>query len=262
MNRIDGKIAIITGSGSGIGRASCELLAEAGARIVATDINEERAEATAMHVRDMGGDAIGLRHDVSSETDWSHVTVETTRCYGGLDVLVNNAGISVTKECRNTTLDDWRSVMDVNLTGVFLGVRAAVNMMSENKTYGSIINIASIAGLMGDCPAAYSASKSGVRLLSKSVAVECGRKGYRIRINTICPGTVETPMTDKISDTKVLSDLKALYPLKRFAQPIEIAKGVLFLASDDSSYITGSDLVIDGGATAGIGGMLIDLPLE
>ena len=259
MSRVDGKVALVTGGGSGIGKASCELLAQAGAQVVVTDIDLEAAKETVKAIVESNGEAIAVKHDVTREGDWKHVIDTTLQHFKKLDVLVNNAGMTLSNECKNTSLADWRRVQSVNLEGTFLGIRSGINAMISNTTTGSIINIASIGALQGGVSdISYSASKGGVKMLSKSTAVECGTKGYNIRINAIYPGPIDSPMNDGLRDKPGWQMFQKLLPIGRIGQPNDIAKGVLFLASDDSSFMTGSDLVIDGGATAGCSGDLCD----
>ena len=253
MNRVDQKVALVTGGGSGIGRASCELLAEAGAWVVVSDINVAAAEETAKLIIESGGEAIAMQLDVSSEADWQKAMAFTFENYKKLDVLVNNAGIHKSVECKDMSLEDWRRMMSVNLDAVFLGIRSAINMMIGNKQMGSIINIASVDSLRAfEMNGAYSASKAGVKMLAKTAALECGKKGYNIRVNSILPGGVKTQMAQSLFDKEALEAKGKAHPIGRMAEPIDIARAVLFLASDDSSFMTGSDFIIDGGATAGL----------
>jgi len=249
------KVAIVTGGGSGIGRASCQLLALHGADLVVTDVNLSSAEETANQIRAEGGSAFAIQHDVSCEKDWEEVLSTVSTRYQQLDVLVNNAGMGLMGECKDITLTDWRRVLGVNLDGTFLGTKMAIRSMLEQDVSGSIINISSATGLVGGGIVSYDASKGGVTLLTKSVAAECGRLGYNIRVNSIHPGPINTPMdyadrTNKEEKQKAIDAICARTPMGRCGEPIEIAQGVLFLASDASSYMTGSALVIDGGYTA------------
>ena len=260
VNRVDGKVAIVTGGGSGLGEASSELLAEEGARVVITDVNGESAEHTADIVRQRGGEATAMQQDVTDASRWEEVIARTIVKYGSLEVLVNNAGISGAGSgpMEDVEFEDWRAVMSVNLDAVFLGCQQAIRAMKQSKS-GSIINISSVMGMVGGGGAAYNASKGGVRLLSKSVAVYCGTNGYNIRCNSIHPGYIWTPMVRGIVD--VIEELEGSeealremlvekHPIGRLGVPDDIAQGVLFLASDDSGFMTGSELVIDGGYTA------------
>lgn len=258
MKRVEGKTAIVTGGGSGLGEASSELLAAEGANVVVTDINLDSARQTADVIQQRGGSAIAIRHDVAEQDHWGEVVEKTVSTFGGVNILVNNAGISGVGgiPLEDVEFDDWRHVMDINLDSVFLGCREAIRQMKE--TGGSIINISSVMGLVGGAGAAYNASKGGVRLLTKSVAVYCGTNGYSIRCNSIHPGYIWTPLVsnivgylDDIEDEDALREmLVEKHPIGRLGVPDDIAKGVLFLASDESAFMTGSELVIDGGYTA------------
>lgn len=254
---LEGKVAVVTGSAGGIGTATCQLLAQAGAKIVATDINQSAAEQSIKKLVDSGKDAIAIQHDVTSEDDWNKVIEKTIHHYQKMDILVNNAGIIIGGECKDLSLKDWQTVIDVNLNGTFLGVRSAINAMIDNKEMCSIINISSGGGIIGNpnC-SSYSASKAGVRLLTKSVAIECGRNGYNIRVNAVCPGNT-TQRMNSTSNTEeeniaFIDEASKYYPLGCLAETSDIANGILFLASDASKFITGTDLVIDGGLTAGV----------
>jgi len=266
MNRTPDKIALITGAASGIGRAACLALAQEGAVIVATDIHRDGAEAVAAELRAAGGRALALRHDVADEAEWAAVMAATLREFGRLDVLVNNAGVGTTKPLIETSLADWRAVTRVNLDGVFLGTRdgvAAMRPLPERprRSSGSIINISSMLGLVGFPEAApYCASKGGVRLLTKSAALECAAQGWNVRVNSIHPGFIWTPMvqasveraaaatgTDAAANQAAIA---ALHPLGRMGTAGEVAAAIVYLASDESAFVTGSELTIDGGYTA------------
>jgi len=258
LGRISDKTAIITGGGSGLGEASSELLASEGANVVVTDINEESAQHTADIINQRGGSAISLAQDVTDEGRWREVIDAAVSEFGDLDILVNNAGVSGASDVpmEEVSLEAWRSVMEINLDSVFIGCREAVTAMKE--TGGSIINISSVMGIVGGAGAAYSASKGGVRLLTKSVAVYCGNNGYPVRCNSIHPGYIWTPMVRNVvgfveeieSEDELRAMLEEKHPIGRLGVPDDISKGVLFLASEDSSFMTGSELVIDGGYTA------------
>ena len=258
-NRIFNKVVLVTGGGAGLGAATCELLASEGGIVIVSDINSDLANHVAKKIQKKGGQAIACAHDVASELDWQRVIEMTLANYGRLDVLVNNAGICLRDELKETSLENWRRVFSVNMEGAFLGMRAAIKAMNQNDDMSSIVNIASIAGLVGDNPVPYSASKGGMRMLSKSAAIECAQKGYKIRVNTVYPGPMDTPLSAPLKEKPAWSMVMKLVPLGRMADPMEIARGVLFLASDESSYMTGSDLVIDGGVSVGTGGLLIDI---
>ncbi len=259
MTRVENKTAIVTGGGSGLGAASSELLAREGASIVVTDVNAEAAEQTANVIRQRGGKAISLEHDVTEQARWEEVIEASNREFGGVDVLVNNAGISGTGAgpMEDVAFEDWKTVMDINLDAVFIGCQQAIKAMKASGG-GSIINISSIMGIVGGAGAAYNASKGGVRLLTKSVAAYCGSNGYNIRCNSIHPGYIWTPMVRNIvhfvHELATEDDLRAMlvekHPIGRLGVAEDIANGVLFLASEESSFMTGSEVVIDGGYTA------------
>ncbi len=256
--RVKDKVVIITGGGSGIGRATSLLLAQHGAKVIVSDIDIEAAEETVGQLRAFTDETMCLEQDVANHEHWDKLLELVLSRYGHLDVLVNNAGIGISGECRHTRLEDWQRVIDINLTGTFLGVQAAINAIgdriSPNQSSASIINISSTYGLVGGGLVSYSAAKGGVTLLTKSAAAECARLGYNIRINSLHPGGVNTAMANIDSedpdDQTALQEFYARVPMGRCAEPIEIAQGILFLASDESSYMTGSELVIDGGYTA------------
>lgn len=258
MGRVESKVAIVTGGGSGLGAASSELLASEGARVIVTDINGDAAEQTAAVIRQRGQEAVALTHNVSDEVQWQDVVAKAMQTYGRLDVLVNNAGISGvgSGDWEETSLEDWQRVISINLDGVFLGCREVIKVMKAEG--GSIINISSIMGIVGGAGAAYNASKGAVRLLTKSITSYCGRSGYPIRTNSVHPGYIWTPLVrnvvDYVDDVNNEDELRAMltemHPIGRLGVPEDIANGVLFLASDESAFMTGSELVIDGGYTA------------
>jgi 3(or 17)beta-hydroxysteroid dehydrogenase len=255
MNRVKGKVAIITGAATGIGRVTAQLLAQEGAKVVVTtDANIKGAEETVASIKAAGGEAIFIQQDITNEDDWKTVIEKTLKTYGRIDVLVNNAGIMIAKEIENTTLEEWRRVMKVNLDGVFLGTKYGIGAMKKTGG-GSIINMSSVLGLVGnfDHTSAYSASKGGIRLFTKAAAVECSKGGlnYNIRVNSVHPGVIETPMaTPVFSNEEFRKAMERYHPIGRLGNPIDVAYGVLYLASDESSFITGTELVIDGGCTA------------
>jgi 3(or 17)beta-hydroxysteroid dehydrogenase len=253
MDRVKGKVAIVTGSGSGMGRAEAILLAKEGARVVITDLDEATAEKAAEEIRSQGGKAVFVKHDVASEMDWRIVLEKTLREFGRLDVLVNNAGVILYKKIEDTSLAEWQGLMRVNLDGVFLGTKFAIEAMKKNGG-GSIINISSVAGLIGNPDAAaYHASKGGVRSFSKAAAIECSKAGYgyNIRVNSIYPGVINTRMADDLKkDEAKYKTALGWHPIGHFGEPEDVAYGVLYLASDESRFLTGSELVIDGGWTA------------
>lgn len=252
--RVADKVALITGAAEGIGAASARALGREGAKLVLTDINDNGVKAFAAELDRSGIPTVGLRHDVTDEAGWEAAVALALSRFGKLNVLVNNAGIAFVGKTEDTTLADWRRMLAVNLDGVFLGTKHAIRAMKGKG--GSIINISSILGIDGaGTAAAYCASKGGVRLFTKAVALECGEAGNGIRVNSIHPGYIHTSMFD--SDVAAFGSLEAkmkkvsaLHPIGRIGQPEEIAAGIVFLASDESSFMTGSELVIDGGYTA------------
>jgi 3(or 17)beta-hydroxysteroid dehydrogenase len=255
MGRVEGKTAIITGAARGLGKAMSQLLAREGARVVVADILEDAGRETAEGIKREGGKAIFLRHDVTSEDSWSRLMGKTLSEFGKLDVLVNNAGIQIIKEIADTTLEEWRRLMSVNLDGVFLGTKHAIRAMRESGG-GSIINISSVAGIIGtaDDTAAYSASKGGVRLFTKAAALECSKMGhgYNIRVNSVHPGIIKTDMVASMmaQDAELKKRMESNHPIGFLGQPMDIAYIVLYLASDESRLATGDEFVIDGGWTA------------
>jgi NAD(P)-dependent dehydrogenase (short-subunit alcohol dehydrogenase family) len=252
MGRVGGKIALITGGASGIGFATARLLLDEGATVVLTDRDKSRGHAA---VATLARRARFELLDVTHEDQWAAVTDAAVSEFGKIDVVVNCAGVALLADIEATTLDEWRALMAVNLDGTFLGCKHAVRIMKE-RGGGSIVNMSSVAGLIGNGNlAAYSASKGGVRLLTKSVALHCARKGYAIRCNSVHPSFVETPMLRAMiaagrDPAKMEANCTSAAPLGRLAQPIEVARTVLFLASDESAFTTGAELVVDGGLTA------------
>ena len=263
MNRVKGKVAIITGAAGGLGKAEALLLAREGAKVVVTDILETEVKIFAEEIRREGGEAIFVRHDVTSEEDWSEVIKQTLSAFGRLDVLVNNAGILISKAIVDMSLEDWRRVTSINLDGVFLGTKHAIGAMKKSGG-GSIINISSMAGLvgMGGNSSAYSASKGGVRLFTKASALQCSKAGhdYNIRVNSVHPGFILTSMLEKVMRATVETTGVSYEEAKKMrenatmigclGEPEDVAYAVLYLASDESKYVTGAELVVDGGYTA------------
>ncbi|QMV41939.1 SDR family NAD(P)-dependent oxidoreductase [Cohnella cholangitidis] len=249
MAMLTGKVAIVTGAGSGMGREEALLFAKEGAKVVATDINEAAVQAIVKEIESAGGEAIAIAHNVASEDEWVKVVDGTIGKYGKLDILVNNAGISHAAGLLETTVEQWNKVMNINLTSVFLGMKHVIPHMRDNKG-GSIVNISSIAGLTGGSGAgAYTASKGGVRMLSKAAAVDFGKDN--IRVNSVHPGFIETPMSAEfVNNEQMLQWFLSQTALPRVGRASEVAEAVLFLASDASSYLTGIELPVDGGVTA------------
>src|SRR5580700_6452757 len=253
MGRVQDKVALVTGGASGIGLATAKLFVEEGATVIVAD-RDVAAATTA--VAELGQRACFHRLDVTREDEWVAVTDAVVRDFGSIDILVNNAGVVLFKDIEATTLDAWRDLMAVNLDGTFLGCKHAVRVMKDRGGGGSIVNLSSVAGLIGSGNlAAYCASKGGVRLLTKSVALHCARKGYNIRCNSVHPSFAETPMLRSMiaearNPEKLAASFASAAPLGRLAQPIEIARTILFLASDESAFTTGAEFVVDGGLTA------------
>lgn len=256
MGRVEGKVALVTGGGRGLGKASAIMLAREGAKLAVSDRKTEGADAVLSEITRAGGRAIFIQQDVSKEEDWKRTIDEVLKRFGKLDILVNNAGVGAGKNIEDLTLDDWRWVMSVNLDGVFLGTQYAIAAMKKTGG-GSIVNMSSIEGMVGDRRlAAYDASKGGVRILTKSAALHCAKAGYNIRVNTVHPGFIDTPMGagfiksqgGDVSATR--RALEMLHPLGHLGEPEDVAYAVVYLASDESKFATGSEFVIDGGFTA------------
>jgi len=260
MNRVDGKVALVTGGARGIGGETARQLALAGASVAITDLLEPEGNALAAEIDEAGGKAVFFKHDVTSEPDWKRIVGETVRLLGGLDILVNNAGLWSRGTIEETPVTEFDRLCAVNLKGVFLGTKYAIDAMKGRPADGdsaSIINLSSTAGLVGSATSAvYSMTKGGVRLFTKSTAIEVRARGYNIRCNSIHPGATESPMQDDILATSNMSpeEIKAFIAtrnlLGRYGKPIDIANAILFLASNDSAFMTGSEVVVDGGYTA------------
>ena len=266
MNRLDGKVALISGAARGIGGETARRMAEAGARVVVGDLLDEAGQQTVTAIRAAGGQAEYVHLDVTREADWTAAIERATGRFGALDVLVNNAGVFIGKSIEEISLEEWHRLVAVNMTGVFLGTRMAVPALREaakGTEHGSaIVNLASIAGLVGSqLDPLYSMTKGGVTLFTKSAALEFGRKGYRIRVNSIHPGVIETEMGEQTfaararrtgsNDTApVRQGVAESVPWGRLGVALDIAKGIVFLASDDAGYMNGAGLVVDGGFTA------------
>lgn len=258
MAQLTGKVALVTGAASGIGRATALTLAREGASVMVTDLNGSGAEAVAAEIASAGGKAQAMQQDTTSEDRWQEVVAAVQAAFGKLDVLVNNAGIAIAGPLETFSLADWQKQQAINCDGVFLGIKHAFPAMRAAGG-GSIINLSSIAGLRGNRAGlgAYSATKGSVRLLTKTAALEGAAD--KIRVNSVHPGIIETPIWDAIlpggQAGRNRGDLNARaaqsVPTGVLGQPQDIANGILFLASDQSSYMTGSELVIDAGVTAG-----------
>ena len=248
--RLAGKVALISGGARGMGAVEARLFAREGAKVVIGDILEAEGRQVEAEVRAAGGDAVFVRLDVTSEADWAQAVHTATGRFGKLDVLVNNAGIGAQGRVEDTALEAWNRVMAVNATGVFLGSRAVIGVMRAAGG-GSIVNISSQLGLVGveTSSPQYQASKGAVRLLTKATAIQYAKD--KIRANSVHPGPIVTPMTEvRRADPEFYRLQVSRIPLGRYGEPEEVAYGVLYLASDESSFVTGSELVIDGGWTA------------
>jgi len=266
MNRLDGKVAFLSGAARGIGGAAATLMASVGAKVVIGDVLEERGRQTVREIEAAGGQATFVPLDVTQEASWAAALDATVKQYGGLDILVNNAGIFVGKGVEDASMDDWHRLVAVNLTGVVLGTRVALPHLkarAKDSPHGSaIVNLASVAGLVGSqIDPLYSLTKGGVTLFTKSTALEFGRKGYRVRVNSIHPGVIDTDMGQQTfamraqalgtNDTEATRKLSTgMHPIGRLGVADDIAKGIVFLASDDAGFMTGAGLVVDGGYTA------------
>jgi NAD(P)-dependent dehydrogenase (short-subunit alcohol dehydrogenase family) len=266
MNRLDGKVALISGGARGIGGETARLMIEAGAKVAIGDVLSERGRDTVRALDDAGGEAMYLHLDVTREEDWTAAVSAVTGRFGALDILVNNAGVFLGMSLEDATLADWQRLCGVNLTGVFLGTKLALPALRDSarqSPHGSVIvNLSSVAGLVGSSnDPLYSMTKGGVALFTKSAALEFARKGYRIRVNSMHPGTIETDMGDQVLAVRArnlgTNDLEPArqqaltrIPIGRMGTVTDIAKGIVFLASDDAAFMTGSGLVIDGGTTA------------
>ncbi|MCC7184280.1 MAG: glucose 1-dehydrogenase [Rhodocyclaceae bacterium] len=249
MPRLKDKIALVTGGGSGIGRATCLRMAEEGASVVVTDMNEAGGHETVAQITTGGGAAWFDRLDVADEAGWQGLIAAIRARHGRLDILVNNAGILIMKPMLETSLDEWERIFAVNARGVFLGCKTAAPVMIAAGG-GAIINISSIYGLIAPAGAtAYEATKGAVRLFTKGVAAELA--AHNIRVNSVHPGVVDTGMTEAfLRDAAVTDRLLGPTLIRRPAQARELANAILFLASDEASYMTGSELVVDGGYTS------------
>jgi 3alpha(or 20beta)-hydroxysteroid dehydrogenase len=242
MGRVNGKVALISGAARGMGASHARLLIEEGAKVVIGDILDAEGEALAA---ELGAENAHYVHlDVTKPEEWDAAVAEAVNAFGRLDILVNNAGIANFGPIEEYTIDAWRTIIDINLSGVFYGIKAAIPALKESG-HGSIINISSTAGLQGyEALPGYNAAKFGVRGLTKNAALDLGR--YNIRVNSVHPGVIETPMTE------ALETPQNHVALHRTGKPIELSNLILFLASDESSFSTGAEFVADGGETAGL----------
>ncbi len=253
--RLAGRTSVITGGGSGIGRATSILMSQNGAKVVVADVDSRGGEETAREIRKHDGEAIFVKANVSKTGEVTNLMRAAVRKFGSIDILFNNAGIPGPHSITETSEEEWDRVLSINLKGVFLCSKYAIPHMIRNKG-GAIVNTASAVGLVGSAgQAAYCASKGGVVILTKAMALDCAASG--IRVNCVCPGFVETPMVERFLSRigaserrKVVEGLKKLHPLGRFAKPEEIAEAVVYLVSDEASFVTGCAFPVDGGWTA------------
>jgi NAD(P)-dependent dehydrogenase (short-subunit alcohol dehydrogenase family) len=266
MPSLDQRVALVTGAGGGIGAAICHRLSKEGAFVVAADLDLASAGKVAGDIAKTRAGSFAVKLDVTNQVQWRSAVAETLRVAGGLDILVNNAGVAHIKPLEAVSFEEWNADINVNLNGAFLGIKEALNAMRESAkrspSGASIINIASVSALVGSpgMPA-YSASKGGLRLFSKAIAVDFARRGYGIRVNSVYPGLIDTSLTTPLFESirganpgkdiaTIRAEMIARYPIGRIGRPEEIAGVVCFLAGDDSSYMVGAELVVDGGLTA------------
>ena len=247
---MENKVAFVSGGSRGMGAAEAKMFAREGARVVIGDVVDEEGRRTEAEINELGGECLYVHLDVSSEESWTSAVAETVSRFGKLDILVNNAGVVSRGKLEELSVSEWDRVMDINAKGVFLGTKTVIPEMRKTGG-GSIINISSISGIVGqgDIQAVYNASKGAVRIFTKSAAVQYASEG--IRVNSVHPGSIDTPMTaDRQADAELQRQADARHPLGRTGAPDDVAYGVLYLASDESSFVTGSELVIDGGFLA------------
>jgi 3(or 17)beta-hydroxysteroid dehydrogenase len=266
MNRLAGKIALISGAARGIGAAAARAMAQEQAKVVICDILDEQGQGVADQIKADGGEAIFVHLDVSREDDWAAATQLATRRFGGVDVLVNNAAIYLGKGIEEASLADWQRMCDINLTGVVLAIKSLLPSLRERAKSsahgGAIVNMSSIAGLVGTATdPLYSLTKGGITLLTKALAIDFGYRGYRLRVNSVHPGAVETDMGIQTfaARAKALGtdDLQIArrqsvdaHPIGRIGTPSDIAQAIVYLASDEAAFVTGASLAVDGGFTA------------
>lgn len=249
MQRLTGRVAIITGAASGIGAATAHRLANEGATVVLTDINDAAGAEAAAHLAEQGATAVFLHHDVANAEDWRRVIDAVVEQFGRLDILVNNAGMGDIVDIDAATLEDWDRTISIDQTSIFLGMKLAAAHLKASG-HGSVINISSIFGISGGfgTSPAYHAAKGAVRTLTKNVALLWAQQG--VRVNSIHPGFIDTPILDEVRGTPFEQVMLEMTPMGRLGRPEEIAAAVAYLASDDASFVTGSELVVDGGYLA------------
>jgi len=256
MGDLEGRVALVTGGAQGLGAAAAKALAAEGAKVVVSDVNDGSATAAAI-------DGAYVKHDVTSEADWIAAIEFTQGKFGGLDILVNNAGIFWAKPLALETLESFRKMQQVNVEGVFLGLKHAIPAIAERASKwdggGAIVNLSSVAGIVGaPMTLAYNASKGAVRLMTKAAALECARAGQKVRVNSVHPGIINTPMMTNAAEqmagasgaNDVMERFASFHPMGRLGRDIDIANAVVFLSSDKAAFMTGSELVVDGGMTA------------
>jgi NAD(P)-dependent dehydrogenase (short-subunit alcohol dehydrogenase family) len=263
--KLHGRVALVTGGARGIGAAAARALAAEGASVLITDVLDEDGEKTAAAISSDGGRAGYCHHDVRDEKAWIEAVGEAERRFGGLDILLNNAGIFGMKPMALTTIEEFRHMQAINVEGVFLGMKTAIPAIAKRAGQwaggGAIVNLSSIAGLTGAAFAVpYNASKGAVRLMTKGAALECAQLGLKIRVNSVHPGVIETKMGQQVLDdfaaaggggaNEVRANVIALHPLGRLGNAADVANAIVFLASDDAAFMTGSEVVVDGGMTA------------
>ena len=248
--RLENKVALISGGARGMGAAEARMFAREGAKVVIGDVLEAEGLQVEAEINEAGGECVFVLLDVTQESQWQQAVETAVARFGKLDIMVNNAGIALRGVLEDTSVEDWDRVMDVNAKGVFLGTKAAIPEMRKAGG-GSIVNISSMSGIVGQTyiQPVYNASKGAVRIFTKSVAIQYAKEG--IRVNSVHPGPIDTPMAgERLTNPELQREANERSPMGRTAHPDEVAYGVLFLASDESSFMTGSELVIDGGATA------------
>lgn len=255
MAKLQGKTALVTGGAAGLGKAIAKLFAAEGAAVIVSDLNKTKGCQVVDEIRYKGGVGLFVQHDVSKEDQWKSVMETITEKFGSLQIVVNNAGINERGNTETISLEDWKAVLDVNLNGVFLGNKYGIQMLKKSGG-GSIINMSSTLGMIGEpgC-SAYSASKGGVRILTKSSALLCAQEGYKIRVNSIHPGVIRTELMSeglaKAEDPEAeYQRYVAWHPIGFLGEPEDVAYGALYLASDEARFVTGTELVIDGGWTS------------
>lgn len=243
MNRLEGKVAVVTGAAQGMGASHVKKFIDEGAKVVLTDLNEEKGKALA---DELGENALFIKQNVSSSEDWATVISETEKAFGPINILVNNAGITLAKSILETTEEEYRRIVNINQVSVFLGMKAVIPSMQKAGS-GSIVNISSMNGIVGGA-IGYTDTKFAVRGMTKAAALECAN--YGIRVNSVHPGVIATPMVVQEDTRAQIEEFSKHIPMKRVAESEEVSNMVLFLASDEASYSTGSEFIIDGGLTA------------